>query len=732
MPPAEWHDMCGRAAGIAAKNGLIDDQVRLYCCVGNWKSLEDVLNLHASSLIGQGRGGTVSGWLAFVPRQVLDSTPWFLFWEAVSIAPVNPGKSRAVLETAARLFQQQGEGAGELMALASSADLCFYTFEFTPLDSLIPQMTTLLASAVSYPAPEVEYRVTMSVFNALSIRKPDHPDVKRWRAAALRQIVALNEVDPNMRVRNLVNMVTDCVWCGNLPQASALIALLNDILLKADVNELHRILAINISAIYAMFTDVEAIPAIVANGHALAEESGIGFLNNHLTSTAVVAALSTGNYPLADMWLGRMEGALASPMRFDGAIFHQLTAWRLLTNDSPALAMNHQLEALRIVREIGWTIIEPCFLVGMVLIHHALGNVEQAVSLLEEALALSRRNGSMLNELMCLVAAAEISYTQGNRSEGDEALACALKIWRAVGACNLIWFRPAVMADLCVKALEADLETDFVCTLIRNRSLMPVKPPLMQDKWPWPLRITTLGKFQIEREGVVLEFSGKVQKKPLELLKTLIAFGGRAVDEHLLCDVLWAEGDGDKAHTAFATTLFRLRQLLGNEQAFIVQNGQLSLDHRQVWVDVWSFEQAVQEARSAWNDPERLEDALELTEQAVTRYSGEFLPADRDKPWSFALRERLKNKFVFKMEALCSHWERSGNAKKAIRCYHSALEIEPLSEEFYQRLMLCYHRSGQRAEAVTVYRQCRYLLKHALSITPSPATEAIYQSITSF
>lgn len=729
MPHGEWYDMCERAARVAANNGLIDDQVRLYCYVENWKSLVDVLNFHAPSLIGQGRGCTVTGWLTSVPRQVIETTPWFLFWESVCMAPTNPVSSRAGFETAARLFEQQGEFVGSQLALASSIDLCFYTFEFKPLDSLIPRVLSHLAIPVSYPTPEVEYRVTMSIFNALSIRTPDHLAIDQWRAAASRQVVSLSNIDSNMRVRNLVNMVTDCVWGGNLPQAASMVALMDDVILKGEVNELHRIMAINIKAIYAMFTDVEAIPVIVEAGCALAKESGIGFLDNHLMSTAVVAALSTSNYSLADIWLGRMAGALASPMRFDGAIFHQLTAWQYLTNDSPAKALIHQMEALRIIRDIGWTIIEPCFLVGLTLIFHANGNSEQAATQLEEALALSRRNGSKLNELMCLLAAAEISFAQGDRTEGNGTLLNAMRLWRSVGAINLIWFRSAVMADLCVSALEAGIETDFVCSLIRSRNLMPAKPPLMVVGWPWPLRITTLGKFQIERESAVLEFSGKVQKKPLELLKALISFGGRAVDEHVLCDVLWAEGEGDKAHMAFATTLFRLRQLLGNEQALIVRNGQLSLNHHLVWVDVWAFEHIVQSTHVAWNDPHRIEDALKLTEQAIAHYNGEFLPADRDKPWSFALRERLKSKFIFRIETLGTYLEQSGDAKKAIRYYHSALEIEPLAEEFYQRLMLCYHRYGQRAEAVAVYNQCRYLLKHSLSIAPSPATEAIYQTI---
>ena len=57
-------------------------------------------------------------------------------------------------------------------------------------------------------------------------------------------------------------------------------------------------------------------------------------------------------------------------------------------------------------------------------------------------------------------------------------------------------------------------------------------------------------------------------------------------------DALWPEADGDMAQQSFATALHRLRQLLGNEKAIQRQEGQLTLDDRFCWVDVWAFERS--------------------------------------------------------------------------------------------------------------------------------------------
>ena len=47
------------------------------------------------------------------------------------------------------------------------------------------------------------------------------------------------------------------------------------------------------------------------------------------------------------------------------------------------------------------------------------------------------------------------------------------------------------------------------------------------DNRPWPLKVYTLSRFSLVRDGRKVEFSGKVQQKPLTMLKVLIALGGR-------------------------------------------------------------------------------------------------------------------------------------------------------------------------------------------------------------
>ena len=85
--------------------------------------------------------------------------------------------------------------------------------------------------------------------------------------------------------------------------------------------------------------------------------------------------------------------------------------------------------------------------------------------------------------------------------------------------------------------------------------------------------------------------AGKAQRRPLDLLRMLIAYGGREVTEERITEALWPRIDGDSAHRSFTTTLHRLRKLLGEDLAVHFSEGKLSLDGRYVWVDTWAFEQ---------------------------------------------------------------------------------------------------------------------------------------------
>ncbi|MEK7827396.1 MAG: bacterial transcriptional activator domain-containing protein, partial [Thermodesulfobacteriota bacterium] len=385
-------------------------------------------------------------------------------------------------------------------------------------------------------------------------------------------------------------------------------------------------------------------------------------------------------------------------------------------------------------------------------------------------------------KFMCLLTAAHLAVDygiiMGNGESGgwhgqtclsmqndpNEAVKCGLKILREAmsigrehGIVNCFGWRPDVIPRLCVNALDAGIEVSYVRHLIRTRHLTPGIPPLGCENWPWPLKIVTLGRFAILRDEAPISFGGKVQHKPMELLKAIISFGGNEVPKDTLVDILWPNAEGDMARQSFDTTLYRLRRLIGNDKAIGLQGEQLSLDARYCWVDIRAFESLYKKAEDIFkaigemerggkgeiSDTTSFPDAplhlctpaqaeiLSLSQKAIALYKGRFLPSDTRCLWTVSTRERLRNKFHNLCIMLGNYLEQAGQWQKVSEHYLRAIEIDDLAEEFYRRLMVCYQRLGQRAKAIEVYQRLKNTLSAAFQIGPSAGTNAVYRALFS-
>jgi two-component SAPR family response regulator len=248
----------------------------------------------------------------------------------------------------------------------------------------------------------------------------------------------------------------------------------------------------------------------------------------------------------------------------------------------------------------------------------------------------------------------------------------------------------------------------------------------------WPVRIFTLGRFNLLYQDQPLDYGRKAPHRSLVFLKALIALGGRDVSSSSIASALWPDADGDNAQRSFDTTLYRLRKMLGDDRILILRDGQVSLDARYCWVDVWSFERLLGAAQRLRSKDATGKDAYQLdqlTQRILSLYQDHFLAREEATAWSVSIRERLRSKYIHTLLDIGRYWEIHGFWDKAIQCYQKGLEVDDLIEVFYQRLMLCTLQTRQISEGMAVYRRCRQILSIVLGLQPEPETESIYQSL---
>jgi DNA-binding SARP family transcriptional activator len=234
-----------------------------------------------------------------------------------------------------------------------------------------------------------------------------------------------------------------------------------------------------------------------------------------------------------------------------------------------------------------------------------------------------------------------------------------------------------------------------------------------------PLCVYTLGRFTLVRDGRALTFHGKSPRKPLDLLLALIALGARDVPTGALMRAVWPDEASSDLHNLFDNTLYRLRHLLACPTVLPLNGAKLSLDTRQCWVDALAFDRLAAASDTSLQ-PSAVRNALRL-------YQGHFLQGETARPWAIACRERLRSRLHRLLIAAGERLELGGGRLEAADLYERGLEVDPLAEDLYQRLMNCRHHLGEHAEAVRVYRRCRDVLAAELGVAPSAATQAAAQ-----
>lgn len=255
----------------------------------------------------------------------------------------------------------------------------------------------------------------------------------------------------------------------------------------------------------------------------------------------------------------------------------------------------------------------------------------------------------------------------------------------------------------------------------------------VRDHLDTPLvSIFTLGRFSLLLNGEPAEFGRKVPRRPLELLKTIIALGGREVSTVSLMSALWPDVDGDIAQRSFDTTLHRLRKIMGNDRVLVLKDGKLSLDGRYCWVDVWSFERLLgQSQRLLMSDVtgNQVSSLEHLTESLIGLYQDHFLAKEGVTSWSVSMHERLRSKYIHHLLEVGRYMEKHGCWEQAIHCYRNGIDVDDLVEVFYQRLMACCLATRRLSEGLSVYRRCRQVLSITLDLQPEAESERLHRSL---
>jgi len=727
--PGQRMAMLQRIGG-ALLEGMGQDEAAaiLYAKGSDWERLGSVVMKLGPRLLSEGRFMTLISILRRFPPSIGNSDPWLLYWLGAASAQVQPGEARLHFTKAFELFDTAKDAAGAYLAWAGAVRAIFFEFrDFRRLDRWIEISEDLMKKYPRFPSDDIETQVTASIFLALLFRKPGHPRIKYWAGRA--RVLAERAEDENIRAHIFMHLCFYYQFTGEIQKGRMLSERLLGIKGLGKASPLTRLVAFTVMACYHYaFGEYRACSDDISEGLDLAQMSGVHIMDYMLLGQGTSAALAEGDVPAAASFLKKMSPVLEGGTAFDRSFYYFLMAWKGLVEKDCSLARRYAWMAVDLSVAVGSPYAEVLSEGVLTLALYECGEFANSALELAKMKAIARPNGFAFFYYLCLMIEAYMALGAGNGKKTHQALEKFFYVGRKYGFLKHHLFVPRVMTGLCRRALEEGIETEHVRRLICECSFVPEPPPVEMDEWPWPVRIFTFGRFSITRRGQPVKFSGKAMKKPIEMLKVLIALGGRDISEGTLTDILWPEAEGPSSHRSFTITLHRLRTLLECPRAITLSEGRVSLTPGCCRVDTWAFERLLTTADRALKRGER-EVATGLLCHAVDIYHGSFLAGDMDMPWSITARERLRSKFLRCASDLGCLLEGAGEHEKAVEAYKKAIEVDPLAEGLYRNLMLCLVAQGRSNEAIALYQNLERILDIKLGLKPTPATEALYRGL---
>ena len=727
LGPEEFAKLLSTAGHLLVAEADVENAFALFREALDWTAATNLVLENSQRLQRQGRTQIISIWIAALPRELTAASPWLQFWGGIALLEIDQPQAALWLEPAYEGFVAAGDVPGQMSCAAAIVESHYNEMaDYRMLDRWVPILECALADSPRFATPLEEVRVRAAALIALTLRRPESPALPPI-AARLRDLLEADmEVTPRVSAGGL--LLTHYMVAGDRASAAALVGLLDPLTSDPRLAPRSRILWmishatwVNGDARYA-----EAM-AILADAEALSEQNGFDGTLSHmvLLLTRFRTAFQQRNLAAAKGYLARAAVCVKHPSRLTSFYLNYYKAILALLQGRPDEAVDAGKATVSLAAAAGVPALQRPSLIEVVASAYAMRReYEQALVHLRESRACCTAQQAPAFDAP--IAVIETLIALRDDVNGTATLARSVALLKDARNFIFLQYVPDLVAEFAAAALAAGLEVEYIQELIRRRQLTSPFPD--SESWPWPIKVSTMGSFTFVVEGAPMRSTGKAQRKSLDLLKALIARGGHDVATHVVIGNLWPDPESDTAR-AFESTLYRLRKLLGRDDAILLVGGKLTLNAKIVWVDAWTLERRLDEVETAINAADGRHIPNEIADSIFELYRGHFLEGDDEAAWILGLRQRLRGRFLRNLVALGHHLERRGEVDRAVRLYERGLDLDNLSEELYRCLMLTHRDLGHSARALEVYRRCRHLLSVVLGVKPSVETEAIYQSL---
>jgi predicted ATPase/DNA-binding SARP family transcriptional activator len=235
------------------------------------------------------------------------------------------------------------------------------------------------------------------------------------------------------------------------------------------------------------------------------------------------------------------------------------------------------------------------------------------------------------------------------------------------------------------------------------------------------LRVVTLGRFAVWRDGEKLAENSWPRRKATALFKLLLGAPAHRLPRDQVLDLLWPDADVSAAAVGLRGAIHAARRTLdppGRESVIQVHGGVVGLSEDiRIEIDATLFAQAATAALAGR--------AIDACRAALALYGGEYLPDDRYEDWAVQRREELAElrlAVLLHQARLCGELGDLAEARDALA---AVLAIDPAHEEATCKQMTILAAMGERTEALRVFDQLQATLRKEYGLDPGHEVMAL-------
>lgn len=235
------------------------------------------------------------------------------------------------------------------------------------------------------------------------------------------------------------------------------------------------------------------------------------------------------------------------------------------------------------------------------------------------------------------------------------------------------------------------------------------------------IRFLVFGTLDLQVDAGVDTRALLAQSKHIALLGCLAIGNGGLHRREKLAAMLWPELDDARSRNALSKAVHNIRRTLGDDVLVLRGNDSVGINTERIWCDAAAFDRAIEKGER--------EEALEWYRRGEVLDGFSVDGSVAFEHWLDSVRLRVRMAAVKAAAGLASEAENAEDLAASVRWSRVASEMSPHDETVLRQLLVRLVQSGDRAGALSAYREFAERLNRELDAEPSQETSALAESL---